>query len=80
MAELLIGCGKQRKKVITFPDIPPVWTELTTLDIDPETGCSVVHDLENLPLPFDDDMFCLLYTSDAADDWLVVFLWVVGGG
>ena len=23
---------------------------------------------------------CLLYTSDAADDWLVVLLWVGGGG
>mgnify|MGYP001822806698 CR=1 FL=1 len=29
---------------------------------------------------FDQGNDCLLYTSDAADDWLVVLFWVVGGG
>lgn len=79
MAELLIGCGKQRKKVITFPEIPPTWTELTTLDIDPETEANVIHDLENLPLPFDDDMFDEIHAYEVLEhtgqqgDWRFFF-------
>lgn len=57
MSELLIGCGNQRRKVITFKEIGQDWTALTTLDIDPSTGCDVVHDLNVLPLPFADDQF-----------------------
>jgi len=55
--ELLLGCGKNWQKKVTFEKIPKDWYELVTLDIDPGTKCKVVHDLEELPLPFDDDMF-----------------------
>lgn len=55
--ELLIGCGNQREKHVHFPEIPKGWTELVTLDMDPGVKPDIVHDLNELPLPFDDDMF-----------------------
>lgn len=55
--ELLIGCGNSREKKVTFEKIPKTWTELVTLDIDSTCEPDVVHDMEDLPLPFDDDMF-----------------------
>lgn len=55
-SSLLIGCGNAREKVLGFgPD--EGWGELVTLDIDPDTGCSVVHDLNELPYPFRDEQF-----------------------
>jgi len=53
--ELLIGCGSQRVKVIHDGDA--AFENLTTLDINPNHGPDVVHDLCALPLPFDDDEF-----------------------
>jgi SAM-dependent methyltransferase len=51
--ELLIGCGADREKRIgTNP-----WTKLVTLDINPDHKPDVLHDLEELPLPFADDTF-----------------------
>ena len=57
MTELLAGCGNQRKKQVVFEGIPKHWIELITLDIDEDCKPKVVHDLEDLPLPFDDDVF-----------------------
>jgi SAM-dependent methyltransferase len=57
MTELLIGCGNDRKKKITFEGIDSDWHQLTTLDIDPSTKPDVVHDLNVLPYPFKDDEF-----------------------
>jgi len=58
MAELLIGCGNSRKKVITFDKIPDEWSgELVTLDWEESCNPDVVHDLNQLPYPFDDNMF-----------------------
>lgn len=55
--ELLVGCGNDRAKQIIVPGTPKEWTMLTTLDMDPGVNPSVVHDLNDLPYPFDDDMF-----------------------
>ena len=55
--ELLVGCGNDREKKIGMEGMPQAWTELITLDIDEDCNPNVVHDLEDLPLPFDDDMF-----------------------
>jgi SAM-dependent methyltransferase len=52
--ELLIGCGESRENRI-HPLIR--WSNLTTLDHDVSCEPDVVHDLENLPLPFDDNTF-----------------------
>jgi SAM-dependent methyltransferase len=51
MAELLIGCGNHREKVIKSAAAPG-WTDLTTLDNDPNCGADIEHDLMRLPLPF----------------------------
>ncbi len=59
MAELLIGCGNGREKHVRWReggDYPaPLlkeWVSLTTLDIDPNCGADIEHDLNRLPLPF----------------------------
>ncbi len=57
MSELLIGCGKNREKRVLIDAIPEVWTDLTTLDMKDDCEAMIVHDLEDLPLPFDDDSF-----------------------
>jgi hypothetical protein len=45
LSELLIGCGNSRiKKLKLSPDDD--WTDLTTLDHDPDCGADVVHDLD----------------------------------
>jgi SAM-dependent methyltransferase len=53
--ELLIGCGNSREKRIVFDAIPKEWTNLTTLDI--QSPCDVLHDLNVLPYPFEDESF-----------------------
>jgi SAM-dependent methyltransferase len=56
LSELLIGCGNSRVKKLRFADED--WTDLTTLDHDPNCGADVIHDLESLdPWPFDDNSF-----------------------
>ena len=57
MAELLIGCGNHRTKILRPPEGPSEWTDLTTLDNDPNCGADVEWDLERLPLPFAADTF-----------------------
>lgn len=57
MAELLLGCGHSRDKRITFPEIEPNWVELTTLDIDSSVKPDVIHNLDNLPYPFENNQF-----------------------
>jgi len=56
--ELLLGCGNSREKKVTFDDIPKEWSkDLITLDWDDTCKADVVHDLNILPYPFDDNMF-----------------------
>lgn len=57
MAELLLGCGNHRDKLLRTPDRPEGWTELVTLDIDPRSKPDVLWDIASLPLPFDDEQF-----------------------
>ncbi len=56
MPELLIGCGSRRTKTMA-PNGCHDWTKLVTLDINPDHKPDVVHDLNVLPLPFDDNSF-----------------------
>ena len=56
--ELLVGCGNNWNKKVTIPDIPKEWSgELVTLDWDESCEPHVVHDLNQLPYPFGDDLF-----------------------
>lgn len=54
MRQLLLGCGNSRTKRMGEAS---EWGELVTLDIDPSTGCDIVHDLDVLPYPLADDEY-----------------------
>ena len=54
--ELLIGCGSRPVKALHVGGNSE-WSNLTTLDINPDHKPTVVWDLENLPLPFPDETF-----------------------
>lgn len=57
MPSLLLGCGNDRRKKVAFPDATS-WAEpLVTLDMDPNCGADIVHDLDARPLPFKDEEF-----------------------
>jgi len=79
MTELLIGCGNDRNKKIYWEGIQREWADLTTLDIDPSTGCDVVHDLNVLPLPFADATFDEIHAYEVLEhcgrqgDWQFFF-------
>jgi SAM-dependent methyltransferase len=55
-AELLIGCGASRVKQIGVGGTAE-WSGLVTLDMNDTHKPDVVHDLDNLPLPFPDNSF-----------------------
>lgn len=79
MPELLIGCGNSREKRVKLDHTPDKWTELITLDIDPNCRPSVEHDLTDLPLPFDDNMFDEIHAYEVLEhtgqqgDWRFFF-------
>jgi len=79
MTELLLGCGKNREKRVLLPEMPEVWTDLTTLDINEDCEAMIIHDLEDLPLPFDDDMFDEVHAYEVLEhtgqqgDWRFFF-------
>jgi predicted SAM-dependent methyltransferase len=54
--QLLLGCGRSRAKRMHV-DHELEWGELVTLDHNPEVLPDVVHDLEKMPLPFNDNEF-----------------------
>jgi SAM-dependent methyltransferase len=66
--------------MLAIPEImPETWTELVTLDIDEACEPDVVHDLEDLPLPFDDNMFDEIHAYEVLEhtgrqgDWRFFF-------
>lgn len=78
MAELLIGCGNKREKTIHKPGCAE-WVDLVTLDIDPNAKPDVVHDLDVLPYPFEDDQFDEIHAYEVLEhcgrqgDWRFFF-------
>ena len=56
MSELLIGCGNSRRKKLTL-DGNWGWSDLTTMDHDPNCGADINHDLDETPWPVADDAF-----------------------
>lgn len=77
--ELLIGCGNDLKKKITFKEIPTEWVELVTLDVDESVDCHVYHDLNIVPYPFDDNTFDEIHAYEVLEhcgkqgDWRFFF-------
>lgn len=55
MRELLIGCGNSRRKKLGFGKLE--WDDLVTVDIDPNCGADVIHDLNVTPWPFGESEF-----------------------
>jgi len=82
-AELLLGAGTDhKKKISTKGDIAvdKEWKNLTTLDMDGSlNGIDVVHDLNDLPLPFPDESFDEIHAYDVLEhvgqqgDWKAFF-------
>lgn len=54
--ELLLGCGNNKEKQVALKGSDK-WTDLVTLDIDPDCEPDVVWDLAHIPLPFEDETF-----------------------
>ncbi len=57
----------------------PEWESLTTLDMDPSTGADVIHDLDDLPYPFDGNSFSEIHAYEVLEhcgrqgDWRFFF-------
>ena len=77
--ELLIGCGNKREKLFWIPAEGKEWKNLTTLDFDKDCNPDVVHDLEDLPYPFDDNSFDEIHAYEVLEhtgnqgDWKFFF-------
>jgi SAM-dependent methyltransferase len=77
--ELLIGAGNRRKKDLCLECGPREFEGLVTLDIDPNCGADVIHDLEAVPLPFHDNEFDEIHAYEVLEhvgrqgDWRFFF-------
>jgi predicted SAM-dependent methyltransferase len=77
LKELLIGCGNQRKKILSFNTRE--FVDLTTLDFDPLCNPDVLHDLEVMPYPFEDNSFDEIHAYEVLEhtgkqgDWKFFF-------
>lgn len=78
MRELLIGCGSNRAKKLCVGGASE-WASLTTLDNNPDHGPDVVHDLHEIPLPFEDESFDEIHAYEVLEhvgrqgDWRFFF-------
>jgi SAM-dependent methyltransferase len=66
---LLIGAGHNHRKRLYHPSEPDWIGELTTLDMNPNCGASLVWDMENRPLPFEDARFDEIHAYDCIEHW-----------
>jgi SAM-dependent methyltransferase len=76
--ELLVGAGASRQKRLVFEGRQE-WSALVTLDINPGHKPDVVWDLNNRPLPFDDNTFDEIHAYEVLEhlgkqgDWRSYF-------
>lgn len=66
---LLLGCGHDRRKRLRNSDEPEEFVdcELTTVDINPGCGADVLFDLNQHPLPFEDESFDEIHAYDVLE-------------
>lgn len=75
--QLLLGCGNSRRKQMHAGN--PDWDDFVTVDIDPDCGADVIHDLGALPYPFGDSEFDEIHAYEvlehvgAQGDWRFFF-------
>jgi predicted SAM-dependent methyltransferase len=65
--ELLIGCGSRRTKLIKPQGSDGEWHDLVTLDINADHKPDVVWDLNERPLPFDDETFTEIHAYEVLE-------------
>lgn len=76
--ELLIGCGNSRVKRLD-KDRSNEWKNLYTLDMDAACHPDIVWNIDNLPLPFDDEAFEEIHAYEVLEhsgkqgDWKFFF-------
>jgi SAM-dependent methyltransferase len=76
--ELLVGAGRRHERRIAI-DGRMGWSELVTLDINPDHEPDVVWDLTKRPLPFEDDTFDEIHAYEVLEhlgtqgDWRAWF-------
>ena len=66
---LLIGCGKNYTKQVQLNGKAEWAGELTKIDMNPNIGADLVWDMENLPLPFEDNTFDEIGCYNAMEHW-----------
>lgn len=64
--ELLIGCGYNKEKKMGIEG-DGGWNNLVTLDCNPDVSPDILHDLNNIPLPFDDNQFKEIHAYDVLE-------------
>ncbi len=73
-----MGAGSRREKLLSTPGKPD-WTELVTLDINPDHKPDVVWDLTKRPLPFAEGVFDEIHAYEVLEhlgqqgDWRSFF-------
>lgn len=67
---LLLGAGNSRGKKMHLTSETAEWAgELVTVDMDPNAGVDVVHDLAIRPLPFANSEFDEIHAYDCLEHW-----------
>ena len=69
---LVLGVGNKPGPAVWFGDVcPPTWAEVhaetVTIDIDPETKPTVLHDLSVHPWPLESDYFDVLHAYEVLE-------------
>lgn len=55
--ELLLGCGRNKTKQLALPGHAQKWNNVVTLDMSYDVEPDIVWNLDDLPLPFEDETF-----------------------